>query len=279
MSIDETKIEHLETVLINKEIIDYLTLKSKIHKLTFETIESLESLKLKLNLTGANYLNLGDKAIALYKPHNEVKIISDMMIEIYQSDTVGTFWSCDINIVDLTNTYTQRLEYLFKSSLIEDIRLGNLKIRKKPHHFNFWRSTRRMFRNCARLKHIDFGTIDSSSVIDIEGMFSECIRLEEVDLSSLKLDNIRDIELAFSECDSLRKIIVPHLTLDDFAHTRNIFSGSKNIEYLDMSSTNMSLSDLKRAGLKLTSNCIVKLKNKILTFDSSSRRWIKNETT
>lgn len=92
----------------------------------------------------------------------------------------------------------------------------------------------------SKLTQISFNNVDTSSVINMEGMFEGCYKLTELDLSSFNTSSVRDMLDLFAGCESLRKLDLSGFNTSKVKYMNGMFGACKNLQELDVSSFNTS---------------------------------------
>ena len=99
-----------------------------------------------------------------------------------------------------------------------------------------------LFNNCKKLKEIKgFDKLNTSKVIDMEGLFQHCISLEYIDVSNFDTSNVTNMAFMFNNCNSLNEI----KGLDKFKTNKvksmeGMFQSCFKLEYIDVSSFDTS---------------------------------------
>ena len=65
-----------------------------------------------------------------------------------------------------------------------------------------------MFNNCKNLEKINFGVINSSPLIKMEGLFESCSKLESIDFSKFHVLKVKEMKMMFYYCKNLKTIYV-----------------------------------------------------------------------
>ena len=103
-----------------------------------------------------------------------------------------------------------------------------------------------LFNKCKKLKEIKgFDKLDTSKVIDMEGLFQNCITLEYIDLSNFDTSNVTNMAFMFNHCNRLKEI----KGLDKFitskaTTTEGMFQSCFKLEFIDVSSFDTSNVDI-----------------------------------
>ena len=63
-----------------------------------------------------------------------------------------------------------------------------------------------MFNNCSALKEINFISVETEQVTNMNSMFEECDKLEYLDLSNFNTSNVTDMEGMFNHYNKLKQI-------------------------------------------------------------------------
>ena len=99
-----------------------------------------------------------------------------------------------------------------------------------------------LFNKCKKLKEIKgFDKLDTSKVIDMEGLFQNCITLEYIDLSNFDTSNVTNMAFMFNHCNRLKEI----KGLDKFITSKattmeGMFQSCFKLEFIDVSSFDTS---------------------------------------
>ena len=103
-----------------------------------------------------------------------------------------------------------------------------------------------LFNKCKKLKEIKgFDKLNTSKVIDMEGLFQNCITLEYIDLSNFDTSNVTNIAFMFNHCNRLKEI----KGLDKFITSKattmeGMFQSCFKLEFIDVSSFDTSNVDI-----------------------------------
>ena len=99
-----------------------------------------------------------------------------------------------------------------------------------------------LFNKCKKLKEIKgFDKLNTSKVIDMEGLFQNCITLEYIDLSNFDTSNVTNMAFMFNHCNRLKEI----KGLDKFITSKattmeGMFQSCFKLEFIDVSSFDTS---------------------------------------
>ena len=99
-----------------------------------------------------------------------------------------------------------------------------------------------LFNKCKKLKEIKgFDKLNTSKVIDMEGLFQNCITLEYIDLSNFDTSNVTNMAFMFNHCNRLKEI----KGLDRFITSKattmeGMFQSCFKLEFIDVSSFDTS---------------------------------------
>ena len=103
-----------------------------------------------------------------------------------------------------------------------------------------------LFNKCKKLKEIKgFDKLNTSKVIDMEGLFQNCITLEYIDLSNFDTSNVTNMAFMFNHCNRLKEI----KGLDKFITSKattmeGMFQSCFKLEFIDVSSFDTSNVDV-----------------------------------
>ena len=103
-----------------------------------------------------------------------------------------------------------------------------------------------LFNKCKKLKEIKgFDKLNTSKVIDMEGLFQNCITLEYIDLSNFDTSNVTNMAFMFNHCNRLKEI----KGLDKFITSKattmeGMFQSCFKLEFIDVSSFDTSNVDI-----------------------------------
>ena len=117
--------------------------------------------------------------------------------------------------------------YTLDFSLFDSTNLTNMRI---------------LFNKCKKLKEIKgFDKLNTSKVIDMEGLFQNCITLEYIDLSNFDTSNVTNMAFMFNHCNRLKEI----KGLDKFITSKattmeGMFQSCFKLEFIDVSSFDTS---------------------------------------
>ena len=121
--------------------------------------------------------------------------------------------------------------YTLDFSLFDSTNLTNMRI---------------LFNKCKKLKEIKgFDKLNTSKVIDMEGLFQNCITLEYIDLSNFDTSNVTNMAFMFNHCNRLKEI----KGLDKFITSKattmeGMFQSCFKLEFIDVSSFDTSNVDI-----------------------------------
>ena len=100
---------------------------------------------------------------------------------------------------------------------------------------------RYLFIQCESLKKVEFISIDTSKVTNMEGMFSGCKSLESIDLSNFNNSKVENMGGVFERCSKLKEIKgLNKINTSKVTNMSNMFSECSELEYLDLSNFDTS---------------------------------------
>ena len=104
-----------------------------------------------------------------------------------------------------------------------------------------------MFYDCRSLRELDFSTLDTSSVKDMEGMFYGCSSLAALDLSAFDTSNVTGMGNMFKWCMSLKELDISSFDTSKINETERVnlmFKGCVSLERVALGEKTSLLGDL-----------------------------------
>ena len=89
-----------------------------------------------------------------------------------------------------------------------------------------------LFKDCDRLKKINFVKFNRKDITDMSYMFYGCSALEKLNISNIKTKNVKNISYMFSNCSSLKELNLSSFNNSKLEEIKSIFFGCKSLERL-----------------------------------------------
>ena len=96
-----------------------------------------------------------------------------------------------------------------------------------------------LLKNTTSLKNVNWGGIDTSSVIKFSKMF-ENSGIENIDLSTLDWSNVREASSMFSDAGKLERINLTGINTSSLTNMSWMFKGTKSLKYFNPADLNVS---------------------------------------
>ena len=96
-----------------------------------------------------------------------------------------------------------------------------------------------LLKNTTSLKNVNWGGIDTSSVIKFSKMF-ENSGIENIDLSTLDWSNVREASSMFSDAGKLERINLTGINTASLTNMSSMFKGTKSLKYFNPADLNVS---------------------------------------
>ena len=163
------------------------------------------------------YGELSENAVEYIRNNSDIKKAKKIVME-----------NCFTN----TNGDVDSIAGLFANCKAHSIELQNVSFKGVKDASN-------MFYGC-EVEEITFKRIDSYELITVSNMFANCRNITYVDLSQFNFNNVKNLSCMFSGCENLINV---KFTNNDNSYyinvntcyVKNIFSGCKNLNNIDMS--------------------------------------------
>ena len=182
----------------------------------FKTVTDLEGFKLKSELMGMTTYHKNHILIAETK--DTMTVVSDRKIWLNEE----VFENTSFTHVNLSNTYTDKLEHLFKNNVIRHIDLGNIQVSDLSN-------LRGAFSSSFLVRDINLGELDISKATDMANMFSYCKAIKTIKINGSN-NILNTVESMFSGCKNLIKVDLGDIDIPYGCSTISMFRGCRALK-------------------------------------------------